>query len=105
MSARPQYDQASMPLASVRAPAVVTAANLSKRYGQGDARVEALRDVSLEIEEARLTAIMGPSGSGKSTLMHVLAGLDQPSEGIVSIAGVEISSMSDAELTKLRRQH
>jgi len=52
-----------------------------------------------------MTAIMGPSGSGKSTLMHILAGLDQPSEGTVSIAGVEISSMSDAELTKLRRQH
>ena len=105
MSARPQYDQVSMPLASVRAPAVVTAANLSKRYGQGDAQVEALRDVSLEIEERRLTAIMGPSGSGKSTLMHILAGLDQPSEGTVSIAGLEISSMSDAELTRLRREH
>src|SRR5262249_837753 len=105
MSARPQYDQVSVPLASVRAPAVVASANLSKRYGQGDAQVEALCNVSLEIEEGRLTAIMGPSGSGKSTLMHILAGLDQPSEGSVSIAGVEISSMSDAQLTKLRRQH
>ena len=105
MSAYPEYDEVSVPLASVRASAVVTAANLSKRYGQGDAEVEALRDVSLEIDEGRLTAIMGPSGSGKSTLMHILAGLDQPSEGTVSIAGVEISSMSDAELTKLRRQH
>jgi putative ABC transport system ATP-binding protein len=105
MSAHPEYDEVTVPLALVRAPAVVTATNLSKRYGQGDARVEALRDVSLEIEEGRLTAIMGPSGSGKSTLMHLLAGLDQPSEGTVSIAGVEISSMSDAELTKLRRQH
>ena len=105
MSAYPEYDEVSVPLASVRAPAVVTAASLSKRYGQGDAQVEALSDVSLEIEESRLTAIMGPSGSGKSTLMHILAGLDQPSEGTVSIAGVEISSMSDAEQTKLRRQH
>jgi len=105
MSAYPEYDEVGVPLASVGAPAVVTAANLSKRYGQGDAQVEALRDVSLEIEEGRLTAIMGPSGSGKSTLMHILAGLDQPSAGTVSIAGVEISSMSDAELTKLRRQH
>jgi putative ABC transport system ATP-binding protein len=67
--------------------------------------VEALRDVSLEFEQGCLTAIMGPSGSGKSTLMHILAGLDQPSEGSVSIAGLEISSMSDAQLTKLRRQH
>jgi putative ABC transport system ATP-binding protein len=105
MSACPEYDDVSVQLASVHAPAVVTAANLSKRYGQGDAQVEALRNVSLDIEEAHLTAIMGPSGSGKSTLMHLLAGLDQPSEGTVSIAGVEISSMSDAELTKLRRQH
>jgi putative ABC transport system ATP-binding protein len=105
MSAWPEYDEVSVPLASVRAPAVVTAANVSRRYGQGDAQVEALRDVSLEIEKGRLTAIMGPSGSGKSTLMHILAGLDQPSEGTVSIAGVEISSMSDAELTKLRRRH
>jgi putative ABC transport system ATP-binding protein len=105
MSAHPKYEEVSVPLASVRAPAVVKAANLSKRYGQGNAQVEALRDVSLEIEEGRLTAIMGPSGSGKSTLMHILAGLDQPSEGTVSIAGVEISSMSDGELTRLRRQH
>jgi putative ABC transport system ATP-binding protein len=105
MSACPEYYGAGVELESLRAPAVVTADHLSKRYSQGDARVDALCDVSLEIEEGRLTAIMGPSGSGKSTLMHILAGLDQPSEGTVSIAGVEISSMSDAELTKLRRQH
>jgi putative ABC transport system ATP-binding protein len=105
MSACPEYHEVSVTLAAVRSRAVVMAADLSKRYGQGDAQVEALRDVSLEIEDGRLTAIMGPSGSGKSTLMHILAGLDQPSEGTVSIAGVEISSMSDAELTKLRRQH
>jgi putative ABC transport system ATP-binding protein len=105
MSACAEYDEASGQLAPVLAPAVVQAVDLSRRYGQGDALVDALREVSLEIEEARLTAIMGPSGSGKSTLMHLLAGLDQPSAGTVSIAGVEISSMSDAELTKLRRQH
>jgi putative ABC transport system ATP-binding protein len=52
-----------------------------------------------------MTAVMGPSGSGKSTLMHILAGLDQPTEGTVTIAGLEISSMSDAELTRLRRRH
>ena len=105
MSASPVYDEAGFQPASVRSPAVVTASGLSKRYGEGDAQVDALQNVSLEVEEARLTAIMGPSGSGKSTLMHILAGLDQPSEGTVSIAGLEISSMSDAQLTKLRRRH
>ena len=84
---------------------VVSASNLVKRYGQGDAHVDALRGVSLEIEEGRMTAVMGPSGSGKSTLMHILAGLDQPTEGTVTIAGLEISSMSDGELTRLRRRH
>jgi putative ABC transport system ATP-binding protein len=87
------------------ASGVVSARNLTKRYGQGDAQVEALRSVSIEIDEGRMTAVMGPSGSGKSTLMHILAGLDQPDEGTVTIAGLEISSMSDAQLTKLRRQH
>ena len=86
MSAYPEYDEGSVQLASVGSPAVVTAANLSKRYGHGDAQVEALRTISLEIEEGRLTAIMGPSGSGKSTLMHTLAGLDQPSEGTTTRA-------------------
>jgi putative ABC transport system ATP-binding protein len=88
-----------------RSAAVVSATSLSRHYGDGDARVDALCSISLEVEEGRLTAIMGPSGSGKSTLMHILAGLDQPSEGTVSISGVEISSMSDAQLTKLRRRH
>jgi putative ABC transport system ATP-binding protein len=87
------------------APGVVCARSLIKRYGQGDAHVDALRGVSLEIEAGRMTAVMGPSGSGKSTLMHILAGLDQPTEGTVTIAGVEISSMSDGELTRLRRRH
>src|SRR5881392_1587642 len=84
---------------------VLSALEVSKRYGEGDAHVDALRGVSLEIEEARLTAIMGPSGSGKSTLMHILAGLDRPSAGTVTLAGVEIASMNDSELTKLRRDH
>jgi putative ABC transport system ATP-binding protein len=86
-------------------PGVVSARNLIKRYGQGDAHVDALRGISLDIEAGRMTAVMGPSGSGKSTLMHILAGLDQPTEGSVTIAGLEISSMSDGELTRLRRSH
>ncbi len=83
----------------------VNATSLSRRYGEGETAVNALRDVSLEIESGRLTAIMGPSGSGKSTLMHILAGLDKPSEGSVSIAGVEITGMNDKQLTRLRREH
>ena len=82
---------------------VLSAVEVTKRYGEGDAHVDALRGVSLEIEEARLTAIMGPSGSGKSTLMHILAGLDRPSSGSVSIDGVEITAMNDSQLTLLRR--
>src|SRR6185503_10570336 len=60
---------------------VVTARDVVRRYGDGDAAVHALRSVSLDIAKGRLTAIMGPSGSGKSTLMHILAGLDRPTAG------------------------
>lgn len=105
MSALPQHaDIRSWPSA-MRSPVVVSASDLVRRYGEGDAHVDALRGVSLEIEEGCLTAIMGPSGSGKSTLMHILAGLDKPTEGSVRIAGLEISSMNDRELTRLRREH
>jgi putative ABC transport system ATP-binding protein len=85
--------------------AAVSATDLVRRYGEGDTAVSALRGVSLDIAEARLTAVMGPSGSGKSTLMHILAGLDRPTEGVVSIAGSDITSLDDTELTKLRRDH
>ncbi len=85
--------------------AVIEARDVSRRYGQGDAAVDALRDVSLEIESGRLTAVVGPSGSGKSTLMHILAGLDRPTSGTVSIAGTEITTLGDDQLTKLRRTH
>ena len=84
---------------------VVAARDLVRRYGTGDTAVEALRGVSLSVERGELTAVMGPSGSGKSTLMHILAGLDRPSEGHVWIAGTDISSLNDNQLTKLRRAH
>jgi putative ABC transport system ATP-binding protein len=87
------------------APAVVVARDLRRRYGAGDTAVEALRGVSLEIPRGGLTAVMGPSGSGKSTLMHILAGLDRPTEGTVEIAGETITRMRDNELTRLRRRH
>jgi putative ABC transport system ATP-binding protein len=84
---------------------VVTARDVTRRYGEGDTCVKALRGVSLEIARGQLTAVMGPSGSGKSTLMHILAGLDKPTEGKVSVAGIEITGLNDGELTKLRREH
>jgi putative ABC transport system ATP-binding protein len=85
------------------APPVVAGQDLTKRYGEGDAAVDALRGVSLEIQPGSFTAIMGPSGSGKSTLMHVLAGLDRPSAGTVAIADTEIGKLDDGDLTRLRR--
>jgi putative ABC transport system ATP-binding protein len=84
---------------------VVAAQELRRRYGEGETAVDALRGVSLQVAEGNLTAVMGPSGSGKSTLMHILAGLDKPTSGEVSIAGTRISKLNDTELTGLRRQH
>ncbi|HXR29834.1 MAG TPA: ABC transporter ATP-binding protein [Solirubrobacterales bacterium] len=82
---------------------VVIANDISRRYGEGEAAVDALVDVSTGFERGRFTAIMGPSGSGKSTLMHILAGLDKPTAGSVVLDGQEITSLDDGELTKLRR--
>ena len=86
-------------------PAAVSAVDITRRYGRDESAVEALAGVSIDVPVGQFTAVMGPSGSGKSTLMHILAGLDQPTEGTVTIAGLEISSMSDGELTRLRRRH
>ena len=85
--------------------AVVTAHELTRRYGEGDTAVDALRGVSLEVAPGKLTAIMGPSGSGKSTLMHILAALDRPTSGYVTLAGTRLGQLSDTEITKLRRAH
>jgi putative ABC transport system ATP-binding protein len=84
---------------------VVAARTLARRYGAGDTAVDALRGVSLEIPRGHLTAVMGPSGSGKSTLMHILAGLDRPTDGSVEIDGVDLTTLKDNDLTKLRRRH
>jgi putative ABC transport system ATP-binding protein len=90
---------------SPAATAVVAAEHVTRRYGEGDTAVDALRGVDLDIEGGKLTAVMGPSGSGKSTLMHILAGLDKPTSGTVSIAGTDITKLDDTALTKLRRRH
>jgi putative ABC transport system ATP-binding protein len=85
--------------------AVVTAHEITRRYGEGDTAVDALCGVSLDVERQKLTAVMGPSGSGKSTLMHILAALDRPTSGYVTIAGTRLGQLSDNEITKLRRRH
>jgi putative ABC transport system ATP-binding protein len=84
---------------------VVSARDVTRRYGSGDTAVDALRGVSLEVPKGQMTAVMGPSGSGKSTLMHILAGLDRASSGEVAVEGTELSKLNDTELTKLRRKH
>ncbi|PZR52593.1 ABC transporter ATP-binding protein [Xylanimonas oleitrophica] len=87
----------------MEATAQAWARDLVRTYGTGDAQVRALDGVSVEFARGRMTAIMGPSGSGKSTLMHCMAGLDRPTSGTVVVDGTEISSMSQRELTRLRR--
>jgi putative ABC transport system ATP-binding protein len=87
----------------VTANSIVTAADLRRRFGEGEAAVDALDGVTLELPAGAFTAIMGPSGSGKSTLMHCLAGLDKPTGGTVTIDGVDLSTLDDKKLTDLRR--
>jgi putative ABC transport system ATP-binding protein len=82
---------------------IVEAEDLYRRYGEGEAAVEALAGVTVSFPAGRFAAIMGPSGSGKSTLMHILAGLDRPTSGTVRIGGVDLTQLSDRDLTQLRR--
>jgi putative ABC transport system ATP-binding protein len=91
--------------AATASTTVVEAIDVSRRYGAGETAVDALRGVSLDVLAGQLVAVMGPSGSGKSTLMHILAGLDKPTEGDVAIAGTRISGLNDTQLTRLRREH
>ncbi|MFL5924176.1 MAG: ABC transporter ATP-binding protein [Gaiellaceae bacterium] len=85
--------------------AVVAAQDITRRYGEGDTAVDALRGVSLDVQQGKLTAVMGPSGSGKSTLMHIMAALDRPTGGSVWIAGTKLGDLNDTEITKIRRKH
>jgi putative ABC transport system ATP-binding protein len=84
---------------------VVSAADLTRRYGEGEAAVDALQGVSLDVKQGELVAVMGASGSGKSTLMHLLAALDKPTHGSIKIAGQDVGTLSDREVTLLRRKH
>ena len=103
--AMPAAEADGRPVADTANGSVVAAHELSRRYGEGETAVDALRGVSLQVVPGKLTAVMGPSGSGKSTLMHLLAGLDQPTSGEVTIAGTSIGKLNDTDLTKLRREH
>jgi putative ABC transport system ATP-binding protein len=101
-------EAAAVPAVDVaeRAPsAVVAAREITRRYGEGDTAVDALRGVSLDVQQGKLTAVMGPSGSGKSTLMHILAALDRPTSGSIWIAGTKLGELNDTQITKLRRDH
>jgi putative ABC transport system ATP-binding protein len=84
---------------------VVAASDVTRCYGEGDTRVDALRGVTLDVARGKLSAVMGPSGSGKSTLMHILAALDKPTSGTVTIDGTDVTTLGDTQLTKLRRKH
>ena len=89
--------------AAIASSLIVSAVDLTRTYGEGDAAVHALAGVSVDFHAGGYTAVMGPSGSGKSTLMHLLAGLDRPTSGSVAVAGTELSELDDAKLTRLRR--
>jgi putative ABC transport system ATP-binding protein len=98
-------EQETQAIPEGRDGAVVEAHDITRRYGEGDTAVDALRGISMNVAHGELNAVMGPSGSGKSTLMHILAGLDRPTSGEVSIDGTNITKLGDTELTKLRRKH
>jgi putative ABC transport system ATP-binding protein len=82
---------------------VLSAYQVTRQYGSGEAAVVALDGVSADFSPGRFTAVMGPSGSGKSTLLHLLAGLDRPTTGTVVLDGVDLGSLDDGQLTRLRR--
>ena len=79
--------------------------NLCKVYGSGETRVDALKDVTFDVEQGEFVAIVGPSGSGKSTLMHILGGVDVPTSGIVNIAGTDIGQLDETKLAIFRRRN
>jgi putative ABC transport system ATP-binding protein len=97
------FSNTEAPAAGTAESALVSATDIIRVYGEGEAEVRALDGVTVGFPAGRFTAIMGPSGSGKSTLMHILAGLDRPTSGSVVLDGIELSALDDARLTDLRR--
>ena len=84
---------------------VITAINISRKFGTGDAAVTAVKDINLKVEQGEFLAITGRSGSGKTTLLNLLGGLDQPTHGQILLQNRDLSDMSDTEMVKLRRQN
>ncbi|HHV39401.1 MAG TPA: ABC transporter ATP-binding protein [Tepidimicrobium sp.] len=83
---------------------IVKVENLSKSYGTGNTKVDALKDINLTIDEGEFVAVIGPSGSGKSTLLHLLGGVDRPTDGKVHVDGIDIYGLSEEELAIFRRR-
>ena len=86
-------------------PKVIQTRNLCRYFGEGELLVKALDKVDFEVEEGEFSAIIGPSGSGKSTLLHLIGGLDIPTHGDITLAGINIGSMSRSALSNFRRDH
>ncbi len=85
--------------------AIVEVRDLYKSFSRGTERIEVLMDLNLDVEEGEFVALMGPSGSGKTTLLNLIAGLDGPTDGTITIGGQEISSLSESELARWRTRN
>jgi putative ABC transport system ATP-binding protein len=103
LSMRPAHVSASTPPCQAETSPAACAVEVTKVFGEGPTAVRALDGVSFDVRRGELTAIMGPSGSGKSTLLYCMAGLERVTSGDVVIDGVDISRLSESQLTHLRR--
>ncbi|MCP4570050.1 MAG: ABC transporter ATP-binding protein [FCB group bacterium] len=87
------------------AEAIVKVSNVTKTYYRGSLAIPVLHDINLDVDEGQFLALMGPSGSGKTTLLNLIAGIDQPSSGQLSVAGEDISRLNDGKLANWRSRH